>query len=109
MATTTLSTQLQDGAMRAQDIAGEAFKSGRTATADMLDGAASRIKSGGDSIDHAAHATADRLGASATYMRENGARAMVGDIESMIKAHPGKFMIGAVVVGFLAGRAFRRD
>ncbi len=95
--------------MRAQDVAAEAFKSGRTATADMLDGAASRIGSSGDSMAHAAHATADRLASSATYVRDNGAKAMVGDIESMIKAHPGKFLIGAVVVGFLAGRAFRRD
>ncbi len=109
MASSTLSTNLQDGAIRAQDLASEAFRTGRTATADALDGAATRMNAGTDSLAHAGHAAADRLGASAAYVRDHGAKAMVGDIESMIKANPGKFLIGALVVGFMAGRAFRRD
>ena len=109
MASSTHGTNLQDSAMRAQDIAADAFRTGRIATADALEGAASRVNAGTDSLAHAGHATADRLDASATYVREHGAKAMIGDIESMIKAHPGKFLIGAVVVGFLAGRAFSRD
>lgn len=109
MASSTIGTNLQDSAMRAQDIASDLFRTGRSATADALESAAIRMNAGTDSLAHAGHATADRLDASATYMRENGAKAMVGDIESMIKAHPGKFLLGAVVVGFLAGRAFRRD
>lgn len=109
MASPTLSTNLQDGALRAQELASDAFRTGRTATADALDGAAARVSAGGDRIADAAHATADRLGASANYVRDNGAHAMVGDIESVIRANPGKFLIGAAVLGFLAGRAFRRD
>lgn len=109
MAMPTPSTTLHDGAVRAENAVNDAFKTGRIATADMLDSAASRLHAGTDSASHAGHAAADRMTNSASYVRDKGARAMVGDIEAMIKAHPGKFLIGAVVVGFLAGRAFRRD
>ncbi|MBI3789513.1 MAG: hypothetical protein HY275_01370 [Gemmatimonadetes bacterium] len=109
MATPTTSTNLQDGAHRAQDMASDAFRTGRTATADMLDGAASKLTSGSDKMADAGHGMADRLGASASYVRDNGAKAMLADMETLVKAHPGKFLLGAIVVGFLAGRALSRD
>ena len=108
MTTATRSSILQDGALRAQDIASEAFKTGRTATADMLDGAAERIKSGGEHVDHAARATADRIADSAQYVRKNDATAMSTDLMVAVRKNPGRYMIGAVVLGFLAGRMMMR-
>jgi ElaB/YqjD/DUF883 family membrane-anchored ribosome-binding protein len=109
MATTTLTANLSDTAARVQEKAADAFRTGRIATADALDSTAARINAGGDRVAEAAHSTADRLGATASYMRDNGPREMVGDIESLIRAHPGKSLIVAAVLGFLAGRAFNRN
>ena len=107
--TPSLSTSIADASARVQEKAADAFRVGRTATADALDSTAARINAGGERVADVAHSTADKLGATAHYVRENGPREMVTDIESLIKAHPGKVVIGAVVLGFLAGRAFRRD
>ena len=109
MSTTTITDNVASTAARMQDKASDAFRTGRTATADGLEGAASRIAAGGDRIAEAAHSTADSLGTGANYIRTNGPREMANDIESIIKAHPGKALLGAVILGFFAGRAFRRD
>ena len=108
------------GTERPEEKASDKFRTGRTATANVLDAAADKITAGGDrvaSASHAAadriasvsHAASDRIGSAASYVRVNNGKDMVGDIESLIKAHPGKFVVGAVVLGFLAGRAFSRD
>lgn len=109
MAATTLTSNVSDATARVQEKASDAFRTGRMATADVLDATAARINKGGDKVAEVAHSTAEKLTHSAEYMREHDAKAMVGDIESLIKAHPGKFLVGALVFGFLAGRAFRRD
>jgi hypothetical protein len=92
-----------------QDKAADAFRSGRIATADGLDAAASGITAGADGIADAAHATADTLKTSAKYIRKHDAERMGDDIASLIKEHPGKALLGAAILGFFAGRAFRRD
>lgn len=109
MATANLTTGVADASNRLQEKASDAFRAGRTATADVLEGAAVRINAGGDRVADVAHSTAEKLTNSAVYVREHGGHDMVADIESLIKAHPGKFLLGAAVIGFLAGRAFRRD
>ena len=109
MSTATLASSVADVSNRLQEKASDAFRAGRTATADALDATAARVNTSGDRVAELAHSTADKLGASASYVRTNSGHDMVGDIKSLIKAHPGKFLIGAAVVGFLAGRAFRRD
>jgi hypothetical protein len=105
MSTATLTKNLSDVSSHVS----EAFHDGRIATADILDSAAAGVKSGGDRVADVAHATADSLGASAKYVRRNDGHDMVGDFESLIRKHPGKALLGAVVVGFFAGRMFRRD
>ena len=131
MATPSLTASLADATERAEEKASDMFRTGRTATANALDTAADKITAGGDRVASASHAfgdrvsaashtagdriaaashtASDRLGSAASYVRVNNGKDMVGDIESLIKAHPGKFLIGAVVLGFLAGRAFSRD
>jgi len=105
----TLSSSLSDASSRIQDKAADAFRAGRHATADGLDAAASGLTTGGDNVSDVAHAAADSLKASAKYVRKHDAGRMVDDIESLITAHPGKALLGAVLLGFFAGRAFRRD
>jgi hypothetical protein len=102
-------SSLTDPASRVQDKASDAMRAGRTAAADGLDGAANRLHTGGDRVADAAHSAADKLGASASYMRNKDGAAILRDIGNIVKEHPGKVLLGAVVVGFLAGRAFSRD
>ena len=131
MATPSLTATISDATDRAEEKASEVFRAGRTATANALDAAADKITAGGDRVASASHSAgdriasashvvgdriaaashtaSDRLGSAASYVRVNNGKDMVSDIESLIKAHPGKFLIGAVVLGFLAGRAFSRD
>lgn len=109
MTTATLTKSLADASSRVQEKASDAFHDGRIATADILQSAASHVKAGGDRVADVAHATADTLGASAKYVRRNDGHDMIGDVESLIKRHPGKALLGAAVIGFFAGRMFRRD
>lgn len=131
MATPSLTATLADATDRAEEKATDMFRAGRTATANALDAAAEKVMAGGDRVASASHSAgdriaaashaagdriasatltaSDRLGSAASYVRVNNGKDMVGDIESLIKAHPGKFVVGAVVLGFLAGRAFSRD
>jgi hypothetical protein len=105
----TLSSSIADVTSRIQDTAGDAFRAGRTATADTLEGAAAGISAGGERVNAVAQSAAETLGAGAKYVRKHDGRDMVDDIESLIKRHPGKALIGALVLGFFAGRAIRRD
>jgi hypothetical protein len=109
VSTASLTSNLADASSRLQDKASGAFRAGRMATADGLDAAASSIKSGGDDVAELAHDAAGSLKATAKYVRKHDGARIVDDIESLITAHPGKALLGAVLVGFFAGRAFRRD
>lgn len=102
-------SNLADAGARLQDKASDAFRAGRIATAEGLDAAASGIREGGDDVAELAHATANSLKASAKYVRKHDGARIVDDIESLITAHPGKALLGAALLGFFAGRAFRRD
>ncbi|MBI3504397.1 MAG: hypothetical protein HY059_06110 [Proteobacteria bacterium] len=109
MSNATLSKSLADVSSRVQEQASEAFHDGRIATADALESTAARVKAGGDRVSDVANATASSLGASAKYVRRNDGREMMGDVETLIRRHPGKALLGAAILGFVAGRAFRRD
>jgi hypothetical protein len=102
-------SHLADAASRAQEKASGALHSGRLAIADGLDGAAARLNDSGDRVAGAAHDAADKLEVSASYVRKHNRGAMLRDMQDIIKAHPGKVVLGAVVLGFLAGRTFRRS
>ena len=52
--------------------------------------------------------TATGLHATAGYIRENRVKDMVADVTAYVKAHPAQALIGAVAVGFIAGRMLRR-
>lgn len=61
---------------------------------------------GVDSISGLAHGAADKLSATANYVRDHDFRKMMADVEVVVKSNPGPSLVVAIVIGFLAGRAF---
>lgn len=114
--------KLTDAASTAKQKVSEA---GRQATdkidekrgpaADALQSAASTLHEkaedlpGGETVKSVAHATAQKLESTAGYIREHDVRAMLSDVEEIVKRNPGPSLLIAVAVGFLIGRAFRED
>jgi len=88
---------------------------GREAAADGLASAASTVHDradqlpGGPKVKQLAHATADRLSSTADYLRSHDATRMRGDVERLVKDHPGPALAIAAAFGFLLGRALSRD
>ncbi|MFN2317553.1 MAG: hypothetical protein ABR551_08300 [Gemmatimonadales bacterium] len=98
-----------DGFKRDPDQAGDGTHSGRDKVADGIESVATRITAGGEHVAQGAKATADKMSDSATWLRDTSSRDMMNSFEAMIKEHPGRTVLGAVAVGFLAGRMLRGD
>ena len=87
----------------------------RGPAADALESAASTIHEkagdlpGGETVKSVAHSAAEKLESTAGYIREHDVRAMLTDLEDIVKRNPGPSLLIAVAVGFLIGRAFRED
>ncbi len=87
----------------------------RGPAADALQSAASTIHEkaedlpGGETVKSVAHSAADKLESTAGYIREHDVKAMLSDVEEIVKRNPGPSLLIAVAVGFLIGRAFRED
>jgi ElaB/YqjD/DUF883 family membrane-anchored ribosome-binding protein len=100
-----LRQKVSDVSQRAADTVDEQ----RFRAAGGLDTAADRLNQSGDGVRNFARGTADKLGATADYLRNHDARDIVDDVKSFAKAHPTQALVGAVALGFLAGRLFRRN
>lgn len=50
----------------------------------------------------------DKFDNAVEYFREHDMRAISNDFKGYLQSHPTQALIGAVVLGFLAGRAIRR-
>jgi ElaB/YqjD/DUF883 family membrane-anchored ribosome-binding protein len=62
-----------------------------------------RVKAVGGRLSSAARDTGD-------YFKEHGVRGAMGDVEGLVREHPGKAMLATAAIGFLIGRALsRRD
>jgi ElaB/YqjD/DUF883 family membrane-anchored ribosome-binding protein len=87
----------------------------RGPAADALQNAASTIHAkeedlpGGETVRSVAHSAAEQLEATAGYMRAHDVRAMISDVEEVIKRNPGRSLLIAAATGFLIGRVFRED
>jgi ElaB/YqjD/DUF883 family membrane-anchored ribosome-binding protein len=85
----------------------------RGSAAIALDSAAAGVHAHADklppTVSPFAHQAADKLVDTADYVRENKMRDMWADLEGYLKAHPTQALLGAVVVGFCAGRMLRRS
>lgn len=91
----------------------EAIDAGRTSAATGLGNAAAGLRAkadelpGGEAVSGFAHQTADKMSATAGYLRDHDVADIASDVKGFVKAHPTQAIIGAIVVGFLAGRAAR--
>jgi hypothetical protein len=87
----------------------------RGAAAGGLESAASALRGradtlpGGEKVVNAAHATADAVGVAADYVRDNDVKAMMGDVQKLVKNNPGPALLIAAALGFLIARTFSRD
>jgi ElaB/YqjD/DUF883 family membrane-anchored ribosome-binding protein len=93
-------------------VANENFVSGPNTIPDSVSSAAAGLHATADrltsNVNQFAHDAADKISAPADYVREKKVRDMVADVGACIKAYPTQALIGAVVVGFFAGRMLRR-
>lgn len=104
-----VAARVQSKAADLGHAAGEKLEAGRGMAADRLDGAAAGLHKGADRMSEMGHQAADGIGATATYLRDHGTREMMGDVEKLVRTHPGKSLLAAVAVGFLTARALRHD
>lgn len=87
----------------------------RGSAASGLESAASTLHQkaenlpGGEKIASLAHSTADKLSTTADYVRQHDVKAMMSDVEQLVKKNPGPSLLAAAVVGFLVGRAFSNN
>ena len=108
-------SQVKDKVMDAGRTAVDKIDSNRETAARGLDTAADVLHDkagslpGGETIANLAHSTADKLSSTADYVRGHDVKKMMADLEQMVKNNPGPSLLAAAVIGFLAGRAFRRD
>lgn len=115
-----VASQVKD---EAAELGQKASEFGRTAVgaldarrgtaASGIDSAATALHANADklpaTVGKFAHQTADTLSATADYVRDNTMRDVVTDLTSYVKAHPTQALVGAAVVGFMAGRLLQRD
>jgi hypothetical protein len=87
----------------------------RGAAASGLESAASALREkadtlpGGEKIANVAQTTADAVGVAATYVRENDLKAMMADVQRLVRNNPGPALLTAAALGFLIARTFSRD
>lgn len=79
------------------------------AAVDAIDAKRKPLAAGIDSAASTLQSGADTLGNTASYIRKNKVGDMWSDIGGLVKAYPTVALIGAVVVGFAAGRMLRRS
>jgi hypothetical protein len=62
-----------------------------------------------EGVADAVHGAADRVESSAAYVDSHDVSQMARDAAEVVKRHPGKFLLVAAAVGFVCGRALRRN
>lgn len=73
-----------------------------------LDVGAEKLKDGirqtGDSVKGAGRRVSEVVSSSSQYLRSNGLRDVIDDVEGLVKEHPGKALLAVAALGFLLGR-----
>ena len=97
---------------KAEDEIRGAMKDSREAAADFVEDMGDRVESSMPSGEGAPQEFARRaksaLNSTADYIREKDFQAVVDDVTKFTKSNPVPMLLGAVAVGFLAGRMLRR-
>jgi len=60
-------------------------------------------------VNRAAAGIRDQFSGLVDYFRDNGMQDVMDDVTSYVKSHPTQALIGAAVLGFMAGRMARRS
>src|SRR5215207_7660347 len=77
----------------------------RGAAASGLESAAGALREradtlpGGERVANVAHATADAVGVAADYVRENDLKAMMADVQKLVRNNPGPALLTAAALG----------
>ncbi len=112
--TDSLGASKGKAAEMAQKVA-DKIDENRGAAASRLESAASALREkadtlpGGEKVAGAAHATADAVGVAADYVRQTDVKAMMADVQQLVKNNPGPALLTAAALGFLIARTFSRD
>jgi ElaB/YqjD/DUF883 family membrane-anchored ribosome-binding protein len=105
--------ELKDSVADASRRAVGAIDSTRGAAASRLESVGDAVRGQADRLTGAAqewsHSTAQTLDRTAQYVRQRSVRQMLSDVETLVKNNPIPSVVGAVVMGFIVGRAVRRD
>ena len=113
MAEDNVTDQMKDRVSDASRRVADKIEETRDAAASAMHGASESIRRnaenmpGGSTISGAVRSAADRIEAAAGYIAEHDTREMLSDARWWVRHHPGKALLGAVAVGFFAGRIFR--
>jgi ElaB/YqjD/DUF883 family membrane-anchored ribosome-binding protein len=99
-------SEIGQKAVGAIDAQRGAAASGLDSAAEGLHANASKLPS---SVSPYAHQAANKLGDTADYVRGNRVQDMVSDLGKFVKANPTQAIVGALVIGFFAGRMLRRS
>ena len=95
-------------ALDALDSSRGAAARGVQSTADALRSTADAMP-GSPKVKDFADGAVRMLDGTARYLRDKQPKDMLGDLQMQAKANPVAFLIGALAVGFLAGRMLRRS
>ena len=94
----------------------DALDSGREAVARGFGRAADTLHDGGDTLaaqgtnaGNMAHGAADKMASAAKYVRAHKTADIWDDLTGLVRVHPGKSLLAALAVGYLAGLALQRD
>jgi ElaB/YqjD/DUF883 family membrane-anchored ribosome-binding protein len=98
-------SELGRSAADAIDARRDAAARGLTSAADAIGAGAAKLPGQASKV---ARQAADTLDAGAQYVRNTPVRDVFSDLRSYAKAHPTQALVGAALVGFLAGRLGRR-
>ncbi len=101
-------TRVQDKVSELGHSAAEKLHKSRIATADALDGTVGDLHNKADRVSELGHEGAAKVGVAARYIREHGTADVLSDVKELTRAHPGKALLSAVAVGFIAARLLRR-
>ena len=89
--------KVSDFGSKAAEAAGDAASTAERKGAKIVQG-----------IENAASSVREQFDHTVDYFRENDARAMAHDLKNYVKSHPTQALIGAIAIGFFAGRMIRR-
>ncbi len=76
-----------------------------TAFKERVSQAASKARR---TITHCGHRAARQVKCAADYVRDHDAKAMAGDLKTLVRERPGESLAAATAAGFLIGRVLKK-